>query len=425
MARIVLATHAGKSHVNPLIPVVRELTGRGHEIFWYTARKYRPAIEAAGAVFTPPREGSFVDFEGLEQEHPETAQLPAVARQAWFLEHVWARRCEGQYRDLAAIFAETGAELLVADSGLWAANLLHETHATLWATVSLVSMSLPDPALPPYGKGWHPRPPGSRRRDDLAGRNSFRDTFGPATRVLGELRERLGLPPARGQRPTPYLFMQAATPSFELPRPNLPAHAHFIGPLLPEPPAAAAPAWLAELDDGHPVVLVTQGTMANSADRLIEPAIRALGGGKAHVVVTTGNERARIAIDPLPDNVRVESFVPYHHLLPKVDAIVHNGGFGTAVQGLAHGIPQVTAGRTEDKAETGARLSWCGAGIDLRTQYPEPARIAAAVDAVLDEPWFRAAAARIATEFARHDAVRTAADLLERLLVERGPITRD
>ena len=76
----------------------------------------------------------------------------------------------------------------------------------------------------------------------------------------------------------------------------------------------------------------------------------------------------------LPANVRVERFIPHDRLLPHVDVMVTNGGYGGVQQALAHGVPLVVAGDSEDKPEVAARVHWSGAGVDLRTGRPSPAR---------------------------------------------------
>ena len=100
----------------------------------------------------------------------------------------------------------------------------------------------------------------------------------------------------------------------------------------------------------------------------------------------------------MPANARVERRIPFDALLPHVDVMVTNGGFGGVQLALAHGVPLVAAGRTEDKVEVAARVAHSGAGVDLRTQTPTAARIREAVSTVLAEPQYTLAARRIQRE---------------------------
>jgi hypothetical protein len=71
-------------------------------------------------------------------------------------------------------------------------------------------------------------------------------------------------------------------------------------------------------------------------------------------------------VGALPANVRFAAFLDYSRLMPRVDVFVTNG-YGSLHAALAHGVPIVVAGDTEDKAENAARVPWSGAGINLRT----------------------------------------------------------
>jgi UDP-glucoronosyl and UDP-glucosyl transferase len=70
--------------------------------------------------------------------------------------------------------------------------------------------------------------------------------------------------------------------------------------------------------------------------------------------------------------------------LPKVDVLVNNGGYGSVNQALSFGIPLVTAGLTEDKADVNLRVAWSGVGINLATNAPSCEALRRAVRTVLD-----------------------------------------
>jgi UDP:flavonoid glycosyltransferase YjiC (YdhE family) len=77
---------------------------------------------------------------------------------------------------------------------------------------------------------------------------------------------------------------------------------------------------------------------------------------------------------------------------------------------LSFGIPLVTAGLTEDKADVNVRVAFSGVGIDLATNTPTPAALRNAVRTVLDTQNYRLRAARMADEFA---AIDTRAEILQ------------
>ena len=146
------------------------------------------------------------------------------------------------------------------------------------------------------------------------------------------------------------------------------------------------PRWWSELDDDRPVVHVTQGTVDNDdLSRLIEPTIEALADEDVTVVVTTGGRDVGDIKVALPSNTHVAEYIPHDVLLPKVDVMVTNGGYGAVQRAVSTGVPLVVAGSTEDKPEVAARVAWSGAGINLKTGTPTPTMIRGAVREILDD----------------------------------------
>jgi len=99
----------------------------------------------------------------------------------------------------------------------------------------------------------------------------------------------------------------------------------------------------------------------------------------------------------------VASYLPFEWILPKTDLFVTNGGYGSVNQAMSFGIPIVTAGMTEDKADVNARIAWSGVGINLATNEPTPRALSEAVRSVLAKSTYRSRATAMAGEFAKLD----------------------
>jgi UDP:flavonoid glycosyltransferase YjiC (YdhE family) len=173
---------------------------------------------------------------------------------------------------------------------------------------------------------------------------------------------------------------------------------------------------------------VTQGTVANhNFDLLVAPTVAALANEPDVLVVATAGGRPVEAIPgPIPSNARVASYLPFEWLLPKVDVLVTNGGYGSVNQAMSFGIPLITAGTTEDKADVNARVAWSGVGINLATNEPTQTALREAVRTVLDSPRYRARAATMAEEFrsidTRSEILRVIAQVACGSDTERGPV---
>jgi UDP:flavonoid glycosyltransferase YjiC (YdhE family) len=199
-------------------------------------------------------------------------------------------------------------------------------------------------------------------------------------------------------------YLQLTVPSFEFPR-TFPASVRFVGRPPIRPDQAPLPPWAHELDGSRKVVLVTQGTLANhNFGLLVGPTLAALANEPDLLVVATAGGRPIGAIPgPIPANARLAQYLPFEWTLPKIDVFVTNGGYGSVNQTMSFGVPLVTAGLTEDKADVNARVAWSGVGIDLATNEPTPQALREAVRTVLDRPAHRKRASSMADKFGRFD----------------------
>ena len=153
-------------------------------------------------------------------------------------------------------------------------------------------------------------------------------------------------------------YLQATVAGFEYPRSDLAPSVRFVGPILAPPTADFdEPPWWGELGGGRQVVHVTQGTLDNAdLARLLLLTVRALADDDVLVVATTGGPDPEPLRAGLPANACLERFIPHDRLLPHVDVMVTNGGYGGVQQALANGVPLVVAGDSEDKPEVAARV---------------------------------------------------------------------
>lgn len=429
MAKILVGSMPAVGHVGPLVPLVRKLVERGHEVRWYTSSTFRDRVESSGACYLPMIRAEERDADRLNEIFPERRNMSGLSQVRFDIKHFFGDPVVGHVRDIQNALAGFPADIMFCDSTFIAAAWIHELGGPPYATYNPVPVTLSSRDTAPFGLGL---PPSSstlgrlrnRALQTLVSRVLLRDT----TAYIDSVRAELGLSPTGTfvmDRPvSPFLNMQGTVPGFEYPRSDLPDTFHFIGPVLPATtPDFTPPGWWDDLHSGKPVVHVTQGTVATDASQLLVPTLKALADEDLLVVATTGGGPVeQIGMDELPGNARVERFIPHAHLLPHVDVMITNGGYNGVQMALSHGVPLVAAGTTEDKPEVCARIAWSGVGINLKTATPGARKLREAVREVLTNPRYWHRAADLAKEFERHDAPEQAADLLERLIETRQPV---
>lgn len=430
MTRYLFAVFPVSGHVNPGLPIARELVARGHDVRWYSTQRFRRAIEATGARWVPFRAATPIDEEWLPEQYPGRP-AGGIAQLQYDIEHVFVNIIPGALLDLEHELAKEPADVLVSDNAFAVAGLVSERQGTPWAVYGINPLSIPSSDTAPFGLALMPSSSGLGR---LRNRALYwlvdNVIFRGATKRYRAIRRELGFPRSKGSlfgfTRRSDLYLQGSVPSFEYPRTDMPHQVRFIGAAIPPPPMNwTPPSWWRDLDSGRPVVLVTQGTINNEYDQLIRPAIRALAYEDVLVVVTTGSRPAsELEIDPLPANVRVERFIPYAHLMPKVDLLLTNGGYGSIQIALAHGVPIVAIGTSEDKPEIANRVQWAGVGIGMKVRIPTEKQIRNAVRRVITTPTYAARAEAIRYEMAGLDAAATGAELLEELAGNGDDLSR-
>ncbi|AYQ91809.1 MAG: nucleotide disphospho-sugar-binding domain-containing protein [Paraburkholderia tropica] len=423
--KILVAAKSEPGHVNPVTAVASVLIAQGHQVAALTGEPYRRQFERLGARFHPLPADASPDVGHLMVNDPVLNGLPkGTPRPAWFrvaVERALVDPIPLQYAALQAVLRDFQADVIVGESGFMGVYPIllgaggKRPRVVVCGTYFL-TWKRDDGA--PYLGGLLPATT-EAQCDQYAILAREHDAMfeQPLVRRANELVNALGarsLP--RGIFDSfielADAYLQLSVPGFEFPRSSMPSSVRFVGNLPITPGLHPLPAWSADLDGSRKVVHVTQGTVANKdLGMLIAPTLAALAEeSDLLVVVITGGRPLDSIPGPIPSNARVAGFVPYEWLLPRLDVLVTNGGNGGVNQALTFGVPLVTAGTSEEKADVNARVAWSGVGIDLATGQPSPQALRKAVRTVLDESAYRRRAARIAAEFA---AVDTRAEILQ------------
>jgi UDP:flavonoid glycosyltransferase YjiC (YdhE family) len=412
--RILIASTPATGHLNPLLAIGRILIAEGHEIVGLSGNALRERIEGIGAKFRPLPAGADLDLRDIVSVVPELKNIPPGLE--WLrvaIERLFVDTIPAQHKGLKQVLQDFAAEIIIGDDMFFGMLPMLLGQRSKRPPIVLCGTSIlhwrrEDGA--PHFLGLPPATTQAQLRQYAAiSQEHDRVVNQPWASRLNRSLMDFGVGPLSMTLFDSVVeladaYMQMTVPSFEFPR-EIPPSVHFIGALPITPNQAPLPSWAHELDGSRKVVLVTQGTLANhNFGLLIAPTLAALANEPDLLVVVTAGGRSILAIPgPIPSNARLASCLPFEWMLPKVDVFVTNGGYGSVNQAMSFGIPLVTAGLTEDKADVNAHVAWSGVGIDLATNQPTPQALRDAIRTVLDKPNFRSRAALMAGEFAEID----------------------
>ncbi|MCA1458694.1 glycosyltransferase family 1 protein [Bradyrhizobium sp. BRP22] len=412
--KVLIACTPATGHLNPLLAVAHGLIDDRHDVTFLTGSVLRPRVEAIGAGFRALPAGADFDLRVMDEVVPELKTIapgPQWLRIA--MERLFVDAIPAQHAGLQLALRDVRPDVVVGDDMIFGVlpmllgQRANRPPVVLCGT-SILHWTRDDGA--PLFLGLPPAATQADRDKYAVIAQEFDGIVNEpvAERLNGVLAKfgvgSLTMPMFESVVALADAYLQLSVPSFEFPR-KLPPTVHFVGtpPIIPN--QAPVPPWAADLDGTRKVVLVTQGTVANhNFDLLVAPTLKALANEPDLLVVaTTGGRPVDTIPGAIPSNARVASYLPFEWILRKADVFVTNGGYGSVNQAMSYGIPIVSAGLTEDKADVNARVAWSGVGVNLATNQPDPRVLREAVRTVLEKPGYRARAASMADEFAKRD----------------------
>ena len=227
--------------------------------------------------------------------------------------------------------------------------------------------------------------------------------------ALNRLRQQHGLP-ALGSLRDAYtqadVVLYADTPGL-LPCRDLPAHHHYLGPILWSP-AVELPAWWDTVPTDRPCIYVTLGS--SGAVQVLPRLLAALAELPVSVLLATAG---RSQPENPPANVYVADYLPGMAAAGRSALVIGNGGSATAYQALAHGVPVLGLPSNMDQFFTQSAIVRRGAGRLVRPSQATVKILRATVRDLLANEQYRQAGREIADEFAQFDAVEKFRLLIE------------
>ncbi|SCL21417.1 glycosyltransferase, MGT family [Micromonospora pallida] len=380
-------------HVNPTLPVARELVARGHRVTYWLTAQFRDAMVGTGA-----------EFREIPSPPPDP-RLPADTDPLVTLALIPAR--------LAAAAVEVLPGVLDGVRDLGPDTVVVYDQLCVWGRLVAEVAGLPAAML----------------CTTYASNERFSFLTGPQARTipripaamevfdgdLGRLADRYGTP----RLPLPALFFHAepvtvvfTTREFHPAADTFDDRYTFVGPTVTaDPPRVADPA--------GDLVYVSLGTVFNDWPELLPICATAFDGGDWRVVLSTGGRE----VPPAPDHLTVLRHAPQVALLAEAAAFVTHGGMGSTMEALQQGVPLVVIPQTPEQAVTAERVVDLGLGVHLDRAATTPAALRAAVERVARAGGYRRQLARMRESVRGAGGARTAADALERRCRSRAEVT--
>ncbi len=376
---LILATAGAGGDLQPLVAVTLGLVSRGHEILVFGDHSVASAVKDLGleTVVSPPAYdfgprliAAIRDGQGLEPG--AQGELVQQRTAAWSSEFATAvQRLIREHKPdllLTSLFGAGVAQLASLETNL------------PWCVVNSTFYVGPNP----------PR----ALESDFSAR---------AVPLIRYFVPRL----AQAQ-----LVLHATDRVFDYNHASLPPAHHYVGPLIWETPASV-PDYLDT--PGDPWVLVTLSSQQQDDVALAQVALQVLAQQPVRVILTIGGGHQTIEISQVPDNARVEQYLPHSKVLERSQLLLSHAGHGSVMKALWYGVPMVLIPWGRDQPGVAARAEHLGVAKVVAREQLTDVRLAQAINLVFEDRHIREAARDIARRLRTQDAVAAACELLEQI----------
>jgi len=389
----------GHGHVNPSLPLVAELTRRGHHITYFVTEQYRARVEAAGAVFQPYAtvHDDYFDAKGLSGSVPSQVAYELMTTAGEILPELLE-------------FARANLPDYVLFDGMcpWGYFLARILDVPAVASLSLITFS--------------PRALMSLNGLRALGTFIFRDM---GKRMEANKRSQ-ALGKEYGVKPLDQYSLLSAlgdisfsyTSSYFQPfASTVPKSIRFVGWSVDDSPKNTSFSF--EQVHGRRLVYVSLGTVNNDDPAFFRACIDAFTGADEFVMMTTGNRVSPESFGALPENISIYSWVPQIDLLKKAALFITHSGMGSVHDGLYFGTPLLLVPQQGEQMFTAMRVAELGAGLMLNKARISAETIRHSAERLLAEPQFKVEADKIGDTFRSAGGMTRAADEIEALLGRR------
>ncbi|MGB3771793.1 MAG: nucleotide disphospho-sugar-binding domain-containing protein [Rhodococcus sp. (in: high G+C Gram-positive bacteria)] len=368
--RVAVVAGPDAGHAFPAIALAEALVAAGDQAAVFTGDRWLDVARRAGVDARP--------LPGLEPR-PEDDDGDAGQR--------IHERAAHMSTMLGPALKEYAPDLVVSDILTAGGGIAAERLTLPWVELAPHPLYRPSVSLPPIGSGLAPGTGVRGRLRDSVMRALTDRSVRAGLAQRSRARESVGLP---ALDPGPARRLIATIPALEVPRSDWPTEARVVGALLWEPTTD-----ILEPPPGtDPLVVLAPSTAATGAVSMVDATLDALTRARS---AGTLRRLAVSSVDAVPRDLppwAVGGLGRQDELLAHAAVVVCGGGHGMLAKTLLAGVPMVVVPGGGDQWELANRVVRQGSAVMVRPVSADA--IADAIETVLGDPRFAAAASRAA-----------------------------
>jgi MGT family glycosyltransferase len=391
MARVWFYNIPFHGHVNPTLPLIREMVARGDEVSYFSTAAFEARIQATGALYRAY--SSSYSFE-------QTRKVSHVV-------HLGSQVAEATYALLPDVLDSVAAEspeyLMFDMSAPWGKIASRQLHIPAVASF---------PHLPFY---W--RTVLNDFRVLRKGIQSIRPGYGywrelrrQTARIIKDYR-------LRDPKTINVLSSFAELNIVFSSRFFQPYEKHFddsylyVGPEI-ELDRREEPISI-QKQEGQKLIYVAVGTVYQANLEFFRACIEAFADPQYLVILSVGRAIEPESLGTTPPNFRVEQYVPQLSVLEQADLFITHGGMNSISESVFYEVPMIVVPNTIEQAINAARVEQLHAGLYLDPSQLTSIGLRQTAEAVIADPAMTTGLQKIRSSFEEAGGVFRAAGAIQ------------
>jgi MGT family glycosyltransferase len=398
MARVWFYNIPYHGHVNPTLPLIRELVERGEEVTYFSTPAFADRVQATGANF---------QAYGNEKAFVQSRKVTHTV-------HLGSLVAEATYALLPEVLASVENErpdYLIFDM------------SAPWGSIASRRYGIPAVASFPHFPFYWGTVMNDRRvfRKMVAstrpGFTYWRRLERLTRKIVQDfhLRKLQDINVISSSAETNIVFSSRYFQPYEE---HFDDSYHYIGPVI-NIDRYEEPLNLSRSRD-QKLIYIAVGTVYQANLGFLRDCIRAFADDRYVVILSVGRAVDPTVLEPIPHNFTVAQFVPQLSILQEADVFITHGGMNSIAESVINGVPMIVVPNTLEQSINASRVEQLQAGL-----YLEPERISIgllqnSVEAVLADPSLIRGIERIRKSFLEAGGVQRAVDAIQEFKNRQG-----
>lgn len=386
MSKVLFLNGNMHGHINPTLPVVRELVKLGEEVYYFSTIDFKQQIEDSGARFMDYGLDLTIFFQNYRPcgNHPFYSLIDfmlAMDRVVIPIVLKYTNNIKFDYIIHDAMFG--GGNIL--------ANKLHIPAISTCSSFVMEQLPIPSRMMEP---GFH-----SQLNDFYLKFEEAKKEWGLEKYNVSDLffkKEALNLVF------TSKLF-QPMGDSFD-------ESFRFIGPSIAD--RKEKPDFFLKQTDEKKLIYISMGTIYNQCIDFYNKCIEAFRNENVQVVMSVGSKTDISLLNKIPDHFIVRNYIPQLEVLKSADVFLCHGGLNSVSEALYYAVPVIAIPLANDQPMVAARLVELGAGMELKMAEVTPELLNSTVHMVLAEHSYKTNSMKIKESFILSGGYRLGAQII-------------